>query len=237
MCNEGKTRRGRREGWRSHPTRAYFFFHNPHAIFRLDAASGADAAKLSKMSKPQIILNAGCAAIAMAIAYRLANLMLDSVLPKKTQEGRRGGTRGPPAMILCAMYLLQMCVNGDVGAARWAKVDQASWASAAGAPAKWYWEESCRDTVTAHLWRRTFPYGSNLSPLGGDRSVPAARRSCPCRPPYHANVLEMKQTNVRTGFWSETAASTEVEAAPTPGSRQSRLPRRGGRRMGACRLR
>ena len=47
------------------------------------------------MAKPQIILNAGAAAIAMAIAYRLANLMLDSVLPKKTQEeGRRGGTRG-----------------------------------------------------------------------------------------------------------------------------------------------
>ena len=38
------------------------------------------------MSKPQIILNAGCAAIAMAVAYRLANRALDSVLPKKKVE-------------------------------------------------------------------------------------------------------------------------------------------------------
>ena len=43
----------------------YYFFHNPHAIFRTRPRAGllpeADA-KLSKMSKPQIILNAGCAA-------------------------------------------------------------------------------------------------------------------------------------------------------------------------------
>ena len=68
------------------------------------------------MSKPQIILNAGCAAIAMAVAYRLANRALDSVLPKKKVEEEEPADA--PAMILCAMYLLQMCVNGDVDAAR-----------------------------------------------------------------------------------------------------------------------
>ena len=50
------------------------------------AASGAGSAAKPKMSKPQIILNAGCAAIAMAVAYRLANRALDSVLPKKKVE-------------------------------------------------------------------------------------------------------------------------------------------------------
>ena len=43
-------------------------------------------AKLGKMSKPQIILTAAGAGIAMAIAYRLADRTLDSVLPKKKVE-------------------------------------------------------------------------------------------------------------------------------------------------------
>ena len=52
------------------------------------------------MSKPQIILNAGCAAIAMAIAYRMANLMIDRVLPKRKGEeeetaDRRQGQQQP----------------------------------------------------------------------------------------------------------------------------------------------
>ena len=38
------------------------------------------------MSKPQIILTAAGASITMAIAYRLANRMLDGVLPKKKVE-------------------------------------------------------------------------------------------------------------------------------------------------------
>ena len=63
------------------------------------------------MSKPQIILNAGSAAIAMAIAYRLTNRMIDSVLPKK--KGEEEELADEPAL-----DLLQMCVNGDVGAAR-----------------------------------------------------------------------------------------------------------------------
>ena len=67
------------------------------------------------MSKPQIILNAGCAAIAMAIAYRLANLMIDRVLPKKKVEEEEPADE-PKAHP--ALDLLQMCVNGDVDAAR-----------------------------------------------------------------------------------------------------------------------
>ena len=55
-------------------------------------------AKLGKLSKPQIILTAAGAGIAMAIAYRLADRTLDSIIPKK--KSRRGGTRrrteGPP---------------------------------------------------------------------------------------------------------------------------------------------
>ena len=43
-------------------------------------------AKLGKLSKPQIILTAAGAGIAMAIAYRLADRTLDSVLPKKKPE-------------------------------------------------------------------------------------------------------------------------------------------------------
>ena len=43
-------------------------------------------AKLGKLSKPQIILTAAGAGIAMAIAYRLADRTLDSVLPKKKVE-------------------------------------------------------------------------------------------------------------------------------------------------------
>ena len=67
------------------------------------------------MSKPQIILNAGCAAIAMAVAYRLANLMIDRVLPKKKGEEEEPADE-PKAHP--ALDLLQMCVNGDVDAAR-----------------------------------------------------------------------------------------------------------------------
>ncbi len=79
------------------------------------AASGAGSAAKPKMSKPQIILNAGCAAIAMAIAYRLANLMIDRVLPKKKVEEEEPADE-PKAHP--ALDLLQMCVNGDVDAAR-----------------------------------------------------------------------------------------------------------------------
>ena len=61
------------------------------------------------MAKPQIILNAGAAAIAMAVAYRLTCRMIDSVLPKKRVEEEEPADE--PAMILCAMYLLQKCVN------------------------------------------------------------------------------------------------------------------------------
>ena len=63
------------------------------------------------MSKPQIILNAGGAAIAMAIAYRLTNRMIDSVLPKK--KGEEEEPADEPAL-----DLLELCVNGDADAAR-----------------------------------------------------------------------------------------------------------------------
>ena len=43
-------------------------------------------AKLGRMSKPQIILTAAGAGIAMAIAYRLADRTLDSIIPKKKVE-------------------------------------------------------------------------------------------------------------------------------------------------------
>ena len=62
------------------------------------------------MSKPQIILNAGCAAIAMAIAYRLTNRVIDSVLPKKKGEEEEPADE-PKAHP--ALDLLQMCVKGD----------------------------------------------------------------------------------------------------------------------------
>ena len=40
-------------------------------------------AKLGRMSKPQIILTAAGAGIAMAIAYRLADRTLDSACPRR----------------------------------------------------------------------------------------------------------------------------------------------------------
>ena len=67
------------------------------------------------MSKPQIILNAGGAAIAMAIAYRLTNRMIDSVLPKKKGEEEEPADE-PKAHP--ALDLLELCVNGDADAAR-----------------------------------------------------------------------------------------------------------------------
>merc|ERR1719311_1889246 len=51
----------------------------------------------------------------MAIAYRLANLMIDRVLPKKKVEEEEPADE-PKAHP--ALDLLQMCVNGDVVAAR-----------------------------------------------------------------------------------------------------------------------
>ena len=122
-CNEGKIRRGRRAGVLLAP-HTYLFFPTrtiAQEISRVEsscslwAASGAGSAAKPKMSKPQIILNAGCAAIAMAIAYRLANLMIDRVLPKKKVEEEEPADE-PKAHP--ALDLLQMCVNGDVDAAR-----------------------------------------------------------------------------------------------------------------------
>ena len=60
-------------------------------------------AKLGRMSKPQIILTAAGAGIAMAIAYRLADRTLDSIIPKKkvdeeiVEEGARLGCIGIPS--------------------------------------------------------------------------------------------------------------------------------------------
>ena len=42
--------------------------------------------RLAKLSKPQIILTAAGAGIAMAIAYRLADRTLDTIIPKKKDE-------------------------------------------------------------------------------------------------------------------------------------------------------
>ena len=51
-------------------------------------------AKLGKLSKPQIILTAAGAGIAMAIAYRLADRTLDSIIPKKKVEEEMNGGNG-----------------------------------------------------------------------------------------------------------------------------------------------
>ena len=167
------------------------------------------------MSKPQIILNAGCAAIAMAIAYRLANLMLDSVLPKETQEeGRRGGTRGRARDdIVRDVFAANVCERrrrrGAAVAGQRRRVEAPGGAGATtappAAPAKWYWEESVA-RLTAHAVVKPphwIPYDDQTSAqleaarakasVGGSPVVPLSAA-------YHANVLEMKQTNVRTGF-------------------------------------
>ena len=84
MCNEGNSRRGRRAGVLLAP-HTYYFFTTRTQYSGLDSEletrllPEADHAKLSKMSKPQIILNAGCAAIAMAIALAEAMAMAGSL--------------------------------------------------------------------------------------------------------------------------------------------------------------
>jgi hypothetical protein len=73
------------------------------------------------------------------------------------------------------------------------------------APAKWYWEESVA-RLTAHAVVKPphwIPYDDQTSAQLEAARAKASVGGLPVVPlsaAYHANVLEMKQTNVRTGF-------------------------------------
>ena len=152
------------------------------------------------MSKPQFILYAGGAAIAMAIAYRLTNRMLDSVLPK-----RKGEEEEPADRRRCPATAAPR--RGRRGREVWrAHVDQARGdgepgGGGAAAPARWYWEESparlaYHPVVKPPHW---IPYEDAAS-ARLEKAFVARQGKIQLTAAYEADVQRMIQTNLRTGF-------------------------------------
>ena len=154
------------------------------------------------MSKPQFILYAGGAAIAMAIAYRMANLMIDRVLPKMKGEeeepaDRRQGQQQPRRVEVACSHIFaanpsRAHVDGGGGGGR---------AGPPAAPARWYWEESparlaAHPVVKPPYW---IPYDDAAS-ARLEKAFVARQGKIQLTAAYEADVERMLQTNLRTGF-------------------------------------